>query len=81
MESNAPTTAVVDTALHTPNETPIPVIAPAPSTFEDSRKSGSTGSVIAILLIVVLLVIGAFYVWGQRLSEQRANQAVPAVGQ
>lgn len=49
----------------------IPVIDPAPV---KDHKVGSTGSVIAVLLIVLLLVIGAFYVWGQRLSEQRAMQ-------
>jgi uncharacterized protein HemX len=48
---------------------------------QDHKSGGSTGSVIAILLIVILLVIGAFYVWGQRLSEQRASRMVPAVGQ
>jgi len=48
---------------------------------EPERKTGSAGSVIAILLIVFLLVVGAFYVWGQRLAEQRDGQTVPAVGQ
>lgn len=71
----------MDTATSTPSvdtspahvvpidTTPIPVIDPTP--VKDHRV-GSTGSVIAILLIVLLLVIGAFYIWGQRLSEQRA---------
>lgn len=53
----------------------IPVIDPAPA---EASRNGSAGSVIAILLIVVLLVIGAFYVWGQRLSER--SEQVPAVG-
>jgi hypothetical protein len=57
----------------------IPFIAP--NVEEPEHPVGSTGSVIAILLIVFLLVIGAFYVWGQRLSEQRANEVVPAVAQ
>jgi uncharacterized protein YxeA len=39
---------------------------------------GSMGSVLAILLIVLLLVIGAFYVWGQRLSEGRQQQVLPS---
>lgn len=55
----------------------IPFIAP--HIEEQVHQGGSTGSVIAILLIVFLLVVGAFYVWGQRLAEQRANQVVPAV--
>ncbi len=61
------------------NDTPIPVIAPSP--VPPTHEKGSAGSVIAILLIVALLVFGAFYVWGQRLSEQHADQVVRAVGQ
>ena len=48
---------------------------------KNQNEGGSFGSVLAIILIVILLVIGAFYVWGQRLSEQRANEFVPAVAQ
>lgn len=58
-------------------DTPVPVIDPVP--VEEHHGVGSTGSVIAILLIVLLLVIGAFYVWGQRLAEERSQQVVPAV--
>jgi len=46
----------------------------------EATKRGSVGSVIGILLIVFLLVVGAFYVWGQRLEEQRTGQTVPVVG-
>ena len=56
---------------------PIPLIDTTPREPEGDR--GSVGSVIAILLIVTLLVIGAFYVWGQRVSEQRASEYVHAV--
>jgi uncharacterized protein HemX len=59
------------------SNTPIPMIDSAPT--EPHENKGSTGSVIAILLIVSLLVIGAFYVWGQRVSEQRATQYIRAV--
>lgn len=47
---------------------------------DEPHKGGSLGSVLAILLIVALLVIGAFYVWGQRLAERREGQvqAVPS---
>jgi len=69
-ESGATTAAVMDT--------PVPVIDPAP---EPVHEHGSAGSVVAILLIVALLVLGAFYVWGQRLSEQRAEHAIPALAQ
>jgi hypothetical protein len=60
-------------------DTHIPVLDPAP-VVEEVRHHGSTGSVIAVLLIVFLLIVGAFYVWGQRLEEQRARQVIPAVG-
>jgi uncharacterized membrane protein (DUF485 family) len=56
------------------------MIDPHPVT-EPTHEGGSVGSVIAILLIVVLLVVAAFYVWGQRISEQRAQQVVPATAQ
>ncbi|MDB5189537.1 MAG: hypothetical protein JWL82_494 [Parcubacteria group bacterium] len=81
METASTTPASVDspvTASH-PADMPIPVFDPAPP--HDYSKGGSTGSVIAILLIVFLLVVGAFYVWGQRLAEQRASQVIHAVGQ
>lgn len=59
------------------DETHIPVFE---SPLEEHEaNTGSVGSVIAILLIVTLLVIGAFYVWGQRVSEQRASEYVHAV--
>lgn len=77
----ATSTPSVDTSVHTPSvDTSTPVIVPTAG-METPHRGGSVGSVIAILLIVFLLVIGAFYVWGQRLSEQRAQQYIPAVGQ
>lgn len=60
-------------------DAPLPVIDPSP--LEPSQQMGSTGSVIAILLIVFLLVVGAFYVWGQRLTERNAEVLVPAVAE
>ena len=60
-------------------EHPLPLVeAQAP---EKDPERGSVGSVLSIILIVALLVVGAFYVWGQRIAEQRANQYVPAVAQ
>lgn len=62
-----------------PPDTHVPGIDPVPEHEHHAR--GSAGSVIGIVLIVALLVMGAFYVWGQRLSEQRANQITPALGE
>ena len=55
-------------------------ISPVTQTVSEKNQNegGSLGSVLAIILIVILLVIGAFYVWGQRISEKNANQYVPA---
>lgn len=58
-------------------EPAIPVIDPAP--IEPTTSGSSVGSVIAILLIVALLVVGAFYVWQKRLAEERAMEAQSAV--
>ena len=55
------------------SEGSVPVLDHAP--VESEHRMGSIGSVVAILLIVALLVVGAFYVWGQRLAEQQAQAA------
>ena len=49
---------------------------PAPAVFgkspgHPSQKQQSWGTVIAIVIIVVMVVIGAFYAWGKRVAEQR----------
>ena len=43
---------------------------PAAPTSE-AGKTASYGPMLGIVLIVAVLVIGAFYVWGQRLSENQ----------
>lgn len=48
-------------------------------TLPPPERKGSIGSVLAILLIVSLLVVGAFYVWGQRVSEARTTHYINAV--
>lgn len=37
----------------------------------EAGKTASYGPMLGIVLIVAVLVIGAFYVWGQRLSENQ----------
>jgi len=34
-----------------------------------SPKAQSWGAVISIIIIVLMVIIGAFYAWGQRISE------------
>lgn len=38
-------------------------------TMESGGENGKTGAIIGILVIVIILVIGALYFWGQRLVE------------
>ncbi len=40
-----------------------------------SPKQQSWGALISIIIIVVMIVIGAFYAWGKRITEQ--NIIVP----
>lgn len=46
----------------------------APTSSEPGVK-GSYGSVVSILLIVLVLVMGAFYVWNKRINEERNQPA------
>lgn len=45
-----------------PPETVIPPQMPSPS-------AQSWGAVISIIIIVLMVIIGAFYAWGKRVSE------------
>lgn len=46
---------------------------PPPTPGVPSRKAQSWGTVISIVIIVLMIVIGAFYVWGKRIEQ---NQVV-----
>ena len=37
-----------------------------------SPKQQQWGVIISIVIIVLMIVIGAFYAWGQRIAEQNA---------
>jgi hypothetical protein len=37
-----------------------------------SKQAQSWGTVISIIVIVLMIVIGAFYSWGKRIAEQEA---------
>ncbi len=37
-----------------------------------SPKQQSWGAVISIVVIVLMIVVGAFYAWGKRVNEQNA---------
>ncbi len=54
-----------------PAPEPSPVLSPAvPAVPSHARQSW--GVVISIVVIVLMIVIGAFYAWGQRIAEQQA---------
>ena len=57
-----------------PSEAPVtPPPADAPVAGE-AAKGAAYGSVISIILIVALLMIGAFYVWNERLETSTDMQ-------
>ena len=39
------------------------------------RKQQSWGAVVAVIIIVFMVIVGAFYAWGKRIAEQ---QQIPA---
>jgi len=43
-----------------------------------SQKQQSWGAVISIVVIVLMVIIGAFYSWGKRLAEQQPLGTTPA---
>lgn len=38
-----------------------------------SKKAQSWGAVISIVVIVLMIIIGAFYAWGKRISQDQYN--------
>ncbi len=48
-----------------------PAPAPAPMS-EEAPKNAAYGTILGIVLIVAILVVGAFYIWGQRLEADKA---------
>lgn len=43
-----------------------------------SAEQQSWGAVISIVVIVLMIIIGAFYSWGKRIAEQQPLGTVPA---
>ena len=38
------------------------------------HRNASWGAIISITIILAMVIIGAFYSWGQRINEQRTTQ-------
>jgi hypothetical protein len=56
------------------NRAPIAPIAPiiTPPHGVPSPAAQSWGTVISIIVIVLMIIIGAFYAWGQRIAQDQA---------
>jgi len=46
-----------------------------------SPKAQSWGAVISIVVIVLMIIIGAFYSWGKRIAENPAPPSASTTGQ
>ena len=57
----------------------LPPGEPAQQIGVPSQKQQSWGVVISIVIIVLMIVIGAFYSWGKRIAEERALEASSTV--
>ena len=58
----------------------LPVGEPTQKVGMPSPAAQSWGTVISIFVIVMMIVIGAFYAWGQRIS-QNIPPAIPEATQ
>jgi len=43
---------------------------PLPPTRTPSQQSWST--IVSLVIIIAMIIVGAFYAWGKRISEERA---------
>ncbi len=55
-------------------DTPAPSVLPPPAFAAPTPKQQSWGAMASIIIIVFMIVIGAFYTWGKRIAEERALQ-------
>lgn len=76
----------MDNTDQTPVTSPEPVVpvpqpvapAPAPAPVPAAPKNQSWGAFIVIFLILAMIVLGAFYAWGERVSQQQPETTVDA---
>ena len=48
--------------MDTPEQTPLP---------QGNNGEKSVGPIVGIVIIVIILIIGALYVWGQKITENK----------
>ncbi len=52
-------------------EKPLVAAEPPPA----PPPNASVGAILSIIIILAMIIIGAFYTWGERISAQRAAQS------
>lgn len=51
---------------------PTPAMPSAPPLGTPSPAAQSWGAVISIIIIMLMIIIGAFYAWGKRIAQENA---------
>ncbi len=75
----------MDSAPPIPPTYPEPQLPRAPSAASPgdaatpSPARQSWGVIISIAIIVLMIIVGAFYAWGKRVAEERAYTAPPSL--
>jgi len=62
--------------METP-QVPDHLLPPAPP--EVPKRDASYGALISIVLILAIIVVGAFYVWGQRIEQNSQPTVLPDI--
>lgn len=50
------------------------VVMPEPVIKPPTVKQQSWGTIVSLVLIILMIVVGAFYAWGKRISEEQQYQ-------
>lgn len=56
------------------NPTTPPVYNPSP--VSPVKENSSTGSIIATIIIIAILILGGLYFWGKRIETQRNTEKI-----
>ena len=51
-------------------------VSPAPQLGVPSQKAQSWGTVISIIVIVGMIIVGAFYSWGKRIAQDQVPAGI-----
>jgi len=46
---------------------------------ERTPSSGSSGPIVGVIIIVILMIVGGLYFWGQRLNQQDSEDQLPLI--